>query len=116
MVTEGRLLSEKQTRFSWRFLILQQAEKRDQGQAGWAGVPRLWKSPCGGNQPSWVWVRWLVWHSAFWGAGVSVRPLTLLLLQFPALRGLCASELSLKELRRKQVPGTHLEPIPQEQG
>ena len=50
------------------------------------------------------------------GAGVSVRPLTLLLLQFPALRGLCASELSLKELRRKQVPGTHLEPIPQEQG
>ena len=32
MVTERRLVSEKQTHFSWWFLILQQAEKWDQGQ------------------------------------------------------------------------------------
>lgn len=56
MVTERRLGSEKQTRFSRWFLILQQAEERDQVQAGWAGARRLQKSPCGGNEPSWVWL------------------------------------------------------------
>ena len=70
MVTERRLVGEKQTHFSWWFLILQQAEKWDQGQVGRAGAPRLQKSPCGRNQPSWVWVGWLVWETAFWWGGV----------------------------------------------
>lgn len=115
MVTEGRLLSEKQTRFSWWFLILQQAEKWTRDRQGGQVHPDSGRAPGGGNQSSWVWVRWLVWQSAS-GGGVSLRPLELLLASVPSPPGLCASELSLKELRRRQVPGTHLEAIPQEQG